>query len=172
MGVCNGGPRRTHGRSWALTMPGSRVGDRGRRPAFGPDFIHELGIGLRGKSPKKKAASLKLEGSHFRPGNLKTGTGKAWKCREIRCQKDPNFQKFHGPTFAGSVPTILPRFSEAPPRGAGGGRLSGAGLAPPKSALPSVPVGDEKVSDSGASLLPRYSPRRPPPSLPPSHDYS
>ena len=99
-------------------MPGSRVGDRGRRPAFGPDFIHELGIGLRGKSPKKKAASLKLEGSHFRPGNLKTGTGKAWKCREMPVPKRPQFPKLSRSHFRGERSNnFASLWRGAPPRG-------------------------------------------------------
>ena len=47
------------------------------------------------ESLRKNAESLKLERSNFRSGNLKTGTGKASECLEIRCQKDPNFQKFY-----------------------------------------------------------------------------
>ena len=55
-------------------------------------------------------------------------------------KKTPISKFFYVPNFAGSVPTILPRFSEdAPPLGGPAGPaaagLSGAGLAPPKSAL-------------------------------------
>ena len=83
------------------------------------------------ESLRKNAESLKLERSNFRSGNLKTGTGKASECQEIRCRKDPNFQNFG--TFQlsrGAFQQFCLALARRPPAGPAAGPAAAGSQAP------------------------------------------
>ena len=64
-------------------------------------------------------------------GNLKTGTGKASECQEIRCRKDPNFQNFG--TFQlsrGAFQQFCLALARRPPAGPAAGPAAAGSQAP------------------------------------------